>query len=67
MIIETTVKKQRIQRREETELKILREALASAMHWAWLCTGRGYALGMALRPLEELRKNNVELPRLLCV
>lgn len=35
MIIETTVRKQSIQRREETELRHLREALASAMHWAW--------------------------------
>lgn len=26
-----------------------------------------YALGVALRPLEELMKNNIELPRLLCV
>lgn len=25
------------------------------------------ALGVALRPLEELMKSNVELPRLLCV
>lgn len=40
IMIETTVKKQRIQRREETELRSLREALASSMHWAWLCTRR---------------------------